>query len=108
MLIVSPEKYVYLSDIKKCRHKPFNEILLENIHKHMTNNCTRLCIPQHYFICRSDAKIEQIPRCKTMIEEKCFFRMKKEIQPQLVKKPCTKLQYSNIVVESTRKYRLST
>ena len=33
--------------------------------------------------------------------------MKKEIQPQLVKKPCTRLQYSNIVVESTRKYRLS-
>ena len=43
VLIVRPEKYVYLSDIKKCRHKPFNEILPENIHKHMTNNCTRSC-----------------------------------------------------------------
>ena len=64
-------------------------------------------VQQHYFICSSDPNIEQIPRCKTVIEEKCFFRMKKEIQPQLVKKPCTKLQYSNIVVESTRKYRLS-
>ena len=108
ILAVRPEKYLYMPDVKTCRDKPFNELLLKKTFKQMQeNNCSRHCLPSNFFLCSDELESKNIPHCWNKSELKCFSKARKMVFRETLKKPCTKLQYSNVALQDTRKWESS-
>ena len=104
LMVVNPEKYIYSSDIGKCRDISYNEEIFRKTTETMKKKCGKLCKPKKYWTCIHDIKNHSIPECKTKAEETCFDEIEEMQADKVLKKACTKLQYSNTLVRSTFKY----
>ena len=58
-----------------------------------------VCRPWYFYLCNNVTDLDNIPVCKTTMEKQCFDNAWPEADKEVIKKPCTKLQYE--VVEET-------
>ena len=94
------QKKIYLPDAHRCRHKPYNDILIEDILKNIQTICTRPCKPVGTFpfcpaLCLSK-NIDQLPTCKNDNDTKCFYESFDNTQKLLrsYTGACTQLSYN--------------
>ena len=93
-MVVTPIKYLFdLHHLHKCRKKPFNELLLQEVARDQFSDCAIRCRPAKGLGKRLDKIIESLPYCTNKTGEECFDRVLKRIEPTILEKPCTKLQY---------------
>ena len=72
-LDITPEKYIFLRDGKKCRDLPYNEIFFKKLNNFTPSpKCAKVCRPPNEFICKYMEAIEHWPLCKNSSEEECF------------------------------------
>ena len=61
-VVLIPEKYIFDPNIEKCRDKPYNDILVKSMLRHMKNKCSKTCMPlwyQYYtWICNPDLETQ--------------------------------------------------
>ena len=108
VLSVNPEKFLNDPDLEACRGKPHNEALLNVTKRLMNNNCNETCKPNGYWTCTNNQGVLSIPEChgdqKAALVE-CFNEQEKRANGLVMKKSCTTLQYSNIVIRNSIKTR---
>ena len=46
-LTVFAKKYIYLTDTRKCRHRPYSEMLIEHMHNNINFKCAMPCKPDN-------------------------------------------------------------
>ena len=98
-LTFSPEKYVYLPSIRKCRQRPYKDLLIDNLLKNVQQNCTMPCKPDSdfsfCFAMRQSEAIDQLPLCMNKNDTNCFKNSFDAAQESLniYSGPCTKHQY---------------
>ena len=98
-LTFSPEKYVYLPSIRKCRQKPYQNLLIGNLLKIVQKNCNIPCKPDSdfsfCFAMRQSKVIDQLPFCKNKNDTKCFYNSFDVAQESLnvYSGPCTKHKF---------------
>ena len=97
-LVISTEKHIYLTDIRKCRSRPYMDILHEHLLANIKTKCTIPCKPDGSLLfcagLRLSKEIDQLPVCKN--DTKCFYESyfsAKEYVDTL-NGPCTKVEYS--------------
>ena len=105
-LTLAGEKWYYLPEHRKCRKRPYNDILIETILKQVKSNCVRPCKPvkrsqkatDSFDFChalRSDKEIDKWPFCEDKNDTRCFFDSFDVTQEKLkgYSGPCTELRY---------------
>ena len=92
-VFVSPEKYVYLKEIEKCRERPFNEDLLKTVVRRMSSNCSKPCKPDIKFGANLDKITDQLSICKNNQEINCYDAMVNHAKRTANRKPCTKISF---------------
>ena len=98
-LTFSPEKYVYLPSIRKCRQKPYKDLFIDNLLKNVQKNCTMPCKPDNdfsfCFAMRQSKAIDQLPLCMNKNDTNCFYNSFDAAQESLTiySGPCTKHQH---------------
>ena len=104
---LNAEKYVYNPSVRKCRSKPYNELLLKEVLEEDRNDTTRLCIPQGFWTCSNDKKVRHISQCQNKSEENLFRGRMRAAEKNILKQACTQLQYKSSVLERTRNYPMN-
>ena len=94
---IFPEKSVFLRNSDPCRNRPYNEILLEKTVELVQRDCTRPCTPAYYGK-KLNSLTQNLPKCFTKEDQKCFAIALKEAHGNITIKACTRLQYN--VVQS--------
>ena len=99
-LTIVVNKRQYLPDSRKCRYKPYAEILNENVLKNIYNRCPVPCKPADtkFDYCqalRMSKEIDQLPNCRKDTNARCFQESYEITQEHLrnFSGPCTKLDY---------------
>ena len=96
-LAITPEKHIFLQDIKECRHKPYFETFSENLLQGLQRKCSQPCKSKNYiFLCYAlllNEEIKKMPMCEKEQDEKCFDEVFAMTTDMVVERPCTKLQY---------------
>ena len=88
-----PEKYIYLSEFRKCRRKPYNEENLLALVENITTKCSYPCRPNFNLGKGLDETIKHLPICRNYKEEECFNEVALESRQNISKRPCIKVQY---------------
>ena len=98
-LTFSPEKYVYLPSIRKCRQRPYKDLLIDSLLKNVQKSCTMPCKPDSdfsfCFAMRQSKAIDQLPLCMNKNDTNCFYNSFDAAQESLniYSGPCTKHQH---------------
>ena len=99
-LTFTSEKDVYLPSIRKCRQKPFIDLLNSNLLNNVQQNCARPCKPDDNFsFCyalRLSKGIDQLPMCMTKDDTECFFDNYDVASKSVLRSysgPCTRLTH---------------
>ena len=97
VMIISPQKSIYLEDIQPCRHSPYNEEIVKFVEREYLTKCSKPCKPKYlYYICNGLALskvVKQLDYCLTDEETKCLQDLVIEAKENMVEQPCTKVSY---------------
>ena len=89
---IKPEKFIFLQDKEKCRDQPYKNLLEAKIAEKMNQTCPKVCVPSSYLFCTTGG-VHRFSVCISETEMKCFKRVKETVREDIIKKPCTVLQY---------------
>ena len=77
VMIISPQKSIYLEDIQPCRHSPYNEEIVKFVEREYVTKCSKPCKPKYlYYICNGlvlSKIVKQLDYCSTDEETKCLY-----------------------------------
>ena len=90
-LFFSPEKYIYDSDLRECRTKPYNELVLTKVFNEINFTCATPCQKNYGKV--SKQIFGDLPMCEKSEQLKCFDSVLKKVEADVEQKPCTMLQY---------------
>ena len=93
IITYSPEKEKFMEGLNVCRNTPFNELFFRQVSKDI-ERCEKPCTSKNQGFGQSlDKILGHLPYCKNEAERDCFENIAQNAHEQIVKKPCTQVQY---------------
>ena len=96
------KKFIFIKGSESCRESPYNDLFYEKIAKRLQENCTDPCRRPNHYLCKYIDNVGNLSICENSVELKCFDDVKESVQKEMTEKsllkPCTKVQYSSLLI----------
>ena len=93
LILLKPQKHIYLKDHETCRETPFNALLYKDILKTLKEICDAPCRIPNYWMCSYFEIVAGLPICKNTDEKQCYINALNYAKKNIPLKPCTSLGY---------------